>query len=77
MATKATNWSDNYPVTNYPNGFDVTCVIGRVELDGNGDFTPHEAAFLMIARHDARGTFNFPMQDGRTMSVTVDYPDYE
>lgn len=57
-------------------GFDVTCVIGRVEFDATGDLSPHEAAFLLIARHDTRGTFCFPMEDGRTMSVTVDYPDY-
>lgn len=56
-------------------GFDVTAVIGRVEFDALSDLSPHEAAFMLIAKHDARGTFNFPMEDGRTMSVTVDYPD--
>lgn len=60
---------------NYVTGFDVTCVVGHVEFDSTGDLTPHEAAFLVIARHDNRGTFQFPMLDGRTMSVTVDYPD--
>lgn len=58
-------------------GFDVTATIGRVEFDSLGEYTPNEAAFLLIARHDARGVFSFPMEDGRTMSVTVDYPDME
>lgn len=59
-------------------GFDVTCVIGHVDIDPYGEgMSPHEAAFLLIARHDTRGTFQFPMEDGRTMSVTVEYPDHE
>lgn len=57
--------------------FDVTCVIGTVELNRDSNLTAHEAAFLLIARHDARGEFQFPMYDGRIMSVTVDYPDNE
>lgn len=56
--------------------FDVTCVIGTVELDGGvGGLSPHEAAFLLIAQHDAPGTYQFPMPDGRTMAVTVDHEE--
>lgn len=58
-------------------GFDVTCTIGTVLFDETGDLTPSEAAFLLIARHDTRGKFTFPMEDGRTMEVIVDYPDHE
>jgi hypothetical protein len=54
------------------NGFDVTCVIGRVEF-GEGDHTPHEAAFLLIANHDAPGTYSFPAEREGTIEVTVNY----
>lgn len=58
---------DNHP------GFDVTCIIGHVDLTGTGDETPDEAAFRLIGQHRAEGTYNFPHEDGRTISVTVDY----
>lgn len=70
-AMLADPWGDD---ERQPDGFDVTCVIGRVEF-GTGDEPPHVAAFKLIAWADHRGTFQFPMPDGRTMSVTVDYPD--
>lgn len=68
-----TETRDGFPAS--PESFDVTCVIGTVDFRETGEFSPHEAAFLLIARHDTRGTFKFPMWDGREMSVTVDYPD--
>jgi hypothetical protein len=56
--------------------FDVTCTIGRVFLDGEGDQTPTEAAMLLIARHGAPGTFRFPHEAGFMTSVTVTH-DHE
>lgn len=54
--------------------FDVTCVIGSVVLDpdheGEG---PHVVAMKLIAEHDAPGTYSFPMIDGRTQRVTVEF----
>ena len=60
------------PDTGGVTGFDVTCVVGRVEF-GNGDVAPHVAAFQIIASHDAEGTYTFPMADGRTCVVSVDF----
>jgi len=54
-----------------PDGFDVTCVVGRVTF-GQGDMTPHEAALRVIGAHGAEGTFTFPHEDGRTVTVTVE-----
>jgi hypothetical protein len=54
--------------------FDVTCVIGTVYL-GDGDKTPRQAAFDLIATHGTDGTFNFPNEDGRTIHVTVETED--
>jgi hypothetical protein len=53
-------------------GFDVTCTIGRVVF-GEGETTPHEAAFLLIAQHGAPGTFRFPAENGDEVEVTVNY----
>jgi len=53
-------------------GFDVTCVIGRVEF-GKGDLTPYEAAFLLIARHDTDGHFTFPDGQGGYYHVTREW----
>ena len=47
-------------------GFDVTCVVGRVEIGETGEHSAYEAAFLLIAKHDAPGTYNFP---GCTLTV--------
>lgn len=58
----------------YP-GFDVVCSIGHVSLHPDGELPPHVAAFKLIAEHDARGVFQFPMADGRTCTVSVDWPD--
>lgn len=55
--------------------FDVTCSIGRVYLDGEGDQTPHEAAMLLIARYDGEGEYRFPAPDGRTTVVAVSYEE--
>ena len=57
--------------------FDVTCVIGTVvvDLDATDGERPDIVAMKMIAEHDAQGTFTFPMPDGRTQRVTVEYVD--
>lgn len=52
------------------NGFDVTCTIGRVTF-GDGEHTPYQAAFLLIAEHGAEGTFLFPAEQGGMVEVTV------
>lgn len=52
--------------------FDVTQTIGTVMLDGEGENTPHEAAFLLIARHGSDGTFHFPAETGGMVAVTVE-----
>jgi len=52
-------------------GFDVTCTIGRVVF-GEGEHTPVEAAFLLIAQHGAPGTFSFPAEQGGEIVVTVE-----
>lgn len=54
--------------------FDVTCVIGSV-FEGDGDLSPHEAAFVLIAQHDTEGTFHFPSESGGTVAVSVEYLD--
>jgi len=51
--------------------FDVTCTIGTVYLDGNGDQTPLQAAMLLIADHGAEGEFRFPREEGGVVVVTV------
>lgn len=53
--------------------FDVTCIIGTVSLEDSGAFTPGEAAMLLIARHDAPGTYTFPAPEGGTTEVTVEH----
>jgi hypothetical protein len=53
-------------------GFDVTCVIGRVELTEIGE-PAHVVAFRMIAEHDAEGHYSFPRANGGTVNVTVEY----
>lgn len=52
--------------------FDVTCTIGTVFL-GNGEESPHVAAFKLIAMHDTPGTYRFPMGNGGTVVVDVEY----
>lgn len=52
--------------------FDVTQVVGTVEIDGNGEYSAYEAAMLVIARHDAPGTFTFPTPDGGERRVTIE-----
>jgi hypothetical protein len=56
------------------NSFDVTCVIGTVRTDAaNGEYeSPHVAAFALIAKHNADGTYTFPHADGGTVRVTVE-----
>lgn len=54
-------------------GFDVTCVVGRVEFDQDAGESPYEAAMRLIARHDAPGSFRFPMVHGGTCLVDVSW----
>lgn len=54
-------------------GFDVTCVIGRVEFSDTGESAPRVVAFAMIGEHDVEGTYSFPMADGRTCVVDVNH----
>ena len=51
--------------------FDVTCVIGSVR--SGGDQSPMQAAFALIADHQAEGQFRFPGEDGGEIVVTVEY----
>jgi hypothetical protein len=53
-------------------GFDVVCTIGRVEFDQLGEYTPFEAAMLLIARHGSDGTFEFPTASGGTHTVITE-----
>lgn len=56
-----------------PNYFEVTCVVGRVELGPGGTMAPSVAALQLIAEHDSEGVYTFPMEDGRTYRVTVEF----
>lgn len=57
--------------------FDVTCVIGTVEV-GEGEHTPGQAAFLLIAQHDAPGHYSFPgPHEGSVIRVTVEHEGME
>lgn len=64
-------WEDRQtkPIT----GFDVTCVIGRVEFSEAGTSDPRVVAFAMIAEHGAEGSYSFPMANGQTCVVTVNH----
>lgn len=55
-------------------GFDITCVIGRVKY-GDGPLSVHEAAFAAIARHDAPGVYSFRAGNdkGDVTRVTVEF----
>lgn len=55
-----------------PTHFDVTQVIGTVEL-GHGEHTPYVAAFEVIAEYSQPGTFTFPMENGQMCRVDVEY----
>lgn len=57
-------------------GFDIVCVVGRVEI-GVGTDTPEVAAFKIIGAHGADGTFTFPRADGGTCHVTVESSEPE
>lgn len=52
--------------------FDVTCVLGSVYEDMNGQHTPREAAFNLIAHHGADGQYEFPLENGDILHVTVE-----
>lgn len=52
--------------------FDVLCKVGTVVFGDDSTMSPTEAAFLLIARHEAEGEFTFPAEDGRLMTVTVE-----
>ena len=66
----------------------VRSVIGTVTLDENGDHSPHEAAFLLIARHSldaldanvqsghpTQGDYSFLAANGETCNVFVSIGD--
>lgn len=55
-----------------PDGFDVTCVIGRVTFDNDSPQSAYAAAFALIGEN-AQGTFTFPHEDGRMVEVEVTY----
>lgn len=73
MATKLSRTN----VYNEGAQFDVVVnqVIGTVVLDGDGELSPYEAAFQIIARHSADnlGTshFQFPGASGQPVEVSV------
>jgi hypothetical protein len=62
---------ETYEDMSWPNGFDVTCSIGRVTF-GNGQETARVAAFKLIAEHGTDGDFSFPSEKGGTIHVIVD-----
>lgn len=72
MATKLHTRIDNEGAS-----FDVVVnqVIGTVVLDADGEMSPYEAAFQIIARHSADnlGTshFQFPGASGEPVEVSV------
>lgn len=53
--------------------FDITCVIGTVVLDGQGDH-PHVAAMKVIGQHtiDGGGVYRYPDPVGGEVTVTVE-----
>lgn len=72
-------WDDiRDPFTGEPFSFPVTvrAVIGRISV-GEGEHAPHEAAFLLIARHDEPGVYEFPMANGGVCTVEVTHTDPE
>lgn len=58
----------------HPTSFNVTQVIGTVQLGKGGDQSPDLAAFRIIADHDMPGTFTFPNTHGADTTVTVETP---
>lgn len=57
-------------------GFDVTCVIGRVEFGDPGHAAdPRVAAFMLIAEHGAPGLYSFPNPDGTICTVDVEHQE--
>jgi hypothetical protein len=58
-------------------GFDVTCVIGRVEF-GTGEKTPFQAAMEIVSRHvEDTGAFDvefsFPHESGGTIHASINF----
>jgi len=57
----------------HPESFDVTCVVGTVDLTNDPTAeAPHVAAFRLIAEHNAEGVYNFPHEDGGAYRITVE-----
>jgi hypothetical protein len=52
--------------------FEVTAVIGRVDLSPNGTVDPVLAAFALIGEHRAPGRYSFPHEDGGRWVVNVE-----
>lgn len=49
----------------------VERVIGTVDIGLEGDFTPHEAAFLLIARDGDEGRYSFPDSHGGRYHINI------
>jgi hypothetical protein len=50
-------------------------VIGTVDVYDRPGEPPHVTAMRLIAEHDTEGTFTFPMRDGRTCRVSVEFTE--
>lgn len=78
MATRTTT-EPKWPVDPFGEAYrflvTVKSVVGEVVVDREGTVTAHEAAFMMIARHDTEGDYEFPMANGATCLVHVEHTD--
>ncbi len=52
--------------------FDVTCVVGTVELTDGPGMSASAQAMILIAEHDAEGVYEFPIGNGQTQRVIVE-----
>jgi len=67
--TKQSRW-----VAEEVTGFDVTCVVGHVDLTHEAiGVSPYEAAMRLIAQHGAPGDYSFPLPDGGRAMVSIDF----
>lgn len=55
--------------------FDVTCVVGTVNLTDDAVFDPYVAALILIGEHGSLGTFVFPCGAGGEYRVTIDHTE--
>lgn len=59
----------------FAQSFVVTCVVGEVQLTKGSGISPVEAAFRLIAQHDAPGEYRFPHEAGGEYVVEVRIED--